>query len=303
MSNFDVQRWQAVALDAAAHPSHLLDSTEGGYILAFLLFFALPCLRLLLDRTLYAWSGRKAIVPRDANASQVTQAQGKIHKWKESFWKASVYTGLVVVAFLASYREKFFYDTRYFWIGCTQFPPCNYHVPRGVRLLYSLEMAFYLQAVPTLIWWEVRRKDFAENMVHHLATLGLIIYSYQVNFMKAGTMVFLLHDINDVFMECAKMARYTDAKVAPNVIFGIFTVTWILTRLVYFPVYVLRSVWSEPIDIVAKVYNIDPHPHHEIFMVLLTILFILHVYWSFLIGKIIILAFTDNLTDVREKDD
>lgn len=62
-------------------------------------------------------------------------------------------------------------------------------------------------------------------------------------------MVFLLHDINDVFMECAKMARYTDAKVAPNVIFGIFTVTWILTRLVYFPVYVLRSVWSEPIDV------------------------------------------------------
>lgn len=36
------------------------------------------------------------------------------------------------------------------------------------------------QAVPSLIWWEVRRKDFAENMIHHFATLGLIIYSYQV---------------------------------------------------------------------------------------------------------------------------
>ena len=44
--------------------------------------------------------------------------------------------------------RRFFYDTRYFWIGCTQFPPCNYDVPRLVRLLYSAEMAYYLQVRP-----------------------------------------------------------------------------------------------------------------------------------------------------------
>ena len=37
-----------------------------------------------------------------------------------------------------------------------------------------------LQAVPTLMFWEVRRKDFWENMAHHIATIGLITYSYQV---------------------------------------------------------------------------------------------------------------------------
>ena len=39
---------------------------------------------------------------------------------------------------------------------------------------------FNLQAVPSLIFWEVRRKDFWENMAHHIATLGLITYSYHV---------------------------------------------------------------------------------------------------------------------------
>ena len=37
-----------------------------------------------------------------------------------------------------------------------------------------------VQAVPTLMFWEVRRKDFWENMAHHIATIGLITYSYQV---------------------------------------------------------------------------------------------------------------------------
>lgn len=30
------------------------------------------------------------------------------------------------------------------WEGCTQIP-CNYAVPAGIRLVYCLEMGFYLQ--------------------------------------------------------------------------------------------------------------------------------------------------------------
>ena len=123
----------------------------------------------------------------------------------ESFWKASVYTVLVLLGLFVSINEKcasvlpiyqlssgcqpavcssnqrpdqcsddrhdltssgltdivapqqseltpcssvrsFFRDTRYFWLGCTQFPPCNYKVSRGLRLLYAMELGYYLQA-------------------------------------------------------------------------------------------------------------------------------------------------------------
>ena len=40
---------------------------------------------------------------------------------------------------------SFFTDTRYFWLGCTEFPPCNYEVSRGLRLLYALELGYYVQ--------------------------------------------------------------------------------------------------------------------------------------------------------------
>ena len=49
--------------------------------------------------------------------------------------------------------------------------------PSLTQLLLTLP---FLQAVPTLVFWEVRRRDYAENMAHHLATIGLVIYSYQV---------------------------------------------------------------------------------------------------------------------------
>lgn len=44
----------------------------------------------------------------------------------------------------------------------------------------ATDNAVFLQAVPSLVFWEVRRKDFWESMAHHFATLGLIVYSYQV---------------------------------------------------------------------------------------------------------------------------
>lgn len=38
------------------------------------------------------------------------------------------------------------------------------------------------QAIPTLLFWEVRRKDFVESLAHHVATLILIVYSYYIKY-------------------------------------------------------------------------------------------------------------------------
>jgi len=41
--------------------------------------------------------------------------------------------------------------------------------------------AVVVQAVPSLIFWELRRKDFWEQIAHHLVTLFLIVYSSKIS--------------------------------------------------------------------------------------------------------------------------
>ena len=179
---------------------------------------------------------------------------------------------------------------------------------------------------------------------------GLLSLAAARSFVKIGAMVFLCHDINDIFLEAAKMARYAQQKTAANVLFVAFMLSWFTSRIFYFPVYLIRSVYYEPIEVrcmqkvqrrltwsfhncmhaecllsvatcrphtaglryallrvllsyaccascvcvhtcmqtdmrhawvqlVAKVYNINPHPHWEIFLALLCFLFALHLYW------------------------
>ena len=69
------------------------------------------------------------------------------------------------------------------------------------------------------------------------------------SFMKIGTMVFLCHDINDVFMEVAKLSKYAKRENLANALFALFVISWFFTRMFYFPLWIIRSAWSEPITV------------------------------------------------------
>jgi hypothetical protein len=69
------------------------------------------------------------------------------------------------------------------------------------------------------------------------------------SFMKVGCMVFLVHDINDIFMEAAKLARYAGHQTLCTVLFVTFMLSWFASRIYYLPVYIIRSTLTEPITV------------------------------------------------------
>jgi ceramide synthetase len=108
----------------------------------------------------------------------------------------------------------------------------------------------------------------------------------------------LLHDACDVLMEGAKIAKYCDREDLATVLFGSFSVAWLLLRLMFFPLVVIRSTIYESYKVVEwdSVYYM--------FNGLLCMLLVLHVNWFRLILRIIYMQLvTGTAHDVREDED
>lgn len=47
-------------------------------------------------------------------------------------------------------------------------------------------------------------QDFKEQIIHHIATITLISFSWLVNYIRAGTLIMIVHDASDYLMEVRK---------------------------------------------------------------------------------------------------
>lgn len=48
-------------------------------------------------------------------------------------------------------------------------------------------------------------QDFKEQIIHHVATITLISFSWLVNYIRAGTLIMIVHDASDYLMEVRKL--------------------------------------------------------------------------------------------------
>lgn len=54
-------------------------------------------------------------------------------------------------------------------------------------------------------------------------------------------MTLALHDGSDVFMEAAKVFKYSGREFGASVCFAFFAVSWLLLRLIFFPLWIIRT--------------------------------------------------------------
>ena len=115
-----------------------------------------------------------------------------------------------------------------------------------------LEMAFYWSVFLTQ-FSDVKRKDFWEMFVHHLATLALLVFSWTNQMHRMGSLVLLVHDLSDHWMELAKLFHYTVPSKTTHpvlqpigdLVFVMFAVTWTYSRLGIFPAWIIYSTTVE----------------------------------------------------------
>ncbi|POI32708.1 hypothetical protein CIB84_003540, partial [Bambusicola thoracicus] len=141
---------------------------------------------------------------------------------------------------------------------------------------YMLELSFYCSLVFTLPF-DVKRKDFKEQIVHHAATIFLISFSYCANYIRIGTLVMVIHDASDCFLEPTKIFNYMKWKKTCDRLFMIFSAVFLISRLVIFPYTVLYNTYYYSMEIFQPFFG------YYFVNTLLITLQLLHIFWSCLI--------------------
>ncbi len=203
----------------------------------------------------------------------------KLDKFAESAWKALCY------GMLYSLGWAVLWDKDWFWhiTACWHRYPLGHDVTPGVYAYYMAELGFYFSLLLSQ-FSDVRRSDFWEMFAHHVATIALLALSWTCNLFRVGTLVIWVHDCADVFLESAKMLKYVGWEKPSDALFYAFAISWVVTRLGYFPTWILYSISVEAGQFIQY------FPAYYVFSLLLSVLLILDLFWFYFIAKVAYLS-------------
>ncbi|CAA6661498.1 unnamed protein product [Spirodela intermedia] len=255
-----------------------------------LLVTVFPTVRFLLDRFVFERIARLFVLGK-GHVKVDVEAYGRrklLNKFKESAWKFVYFLSAEIFILAVTYNEPWFTDTTKFWVGPGDQIWPNQRMKLKLKAAYIYAGGFYTYSIFALLFWETRRSDFGVSMSHHVATVILIILSYVLRFSRVGSMVLALHDATDIFMEMAKMSKYSGCDGLAQFFFVSFVIVWVLLRLTYFPFWIIRSTSYEvALRFDREKHRLEGPVYYYIFNTLLLCLLFLHIYWSVLIFRMI----------------
>ncbi len=229
----------------------------------------------------------------------------KITKFVEAVWRFVFYAIFVYYGFDALFvpeTAEWVTDTKKHWDGWPYYDGTG-GLSDTVKLYYMVELGSYLHQ---LMWTEVSRADSIEMIVHHLATIGLVVLSWLTNFCRVGSSILLLHDLADIFLESAKTFNYISkakdgsrAWASPlcDFFFAGFATVFFISRLIIYPRYILYSVLVEVPTFLGPAWF-----GYYIFCALLILLQVLHIFWFYMICRMIYRMVTTGI-DKDERSD
>ena len=202
--------------------------------------------------------------------------ENKTQKLSDTSMRAAYYIFMCIYGISIIYEKQWLWDTRYCWYD---YP--RHHVDDKTRRYYLIQLTFYWYLTFSQVYGDStkKRKDFWQMLLHHIATITLISFSWVSNKVRVGMLVVVLHDMADVALEIAKMFLYANFQKVSTTMYSVFAFTWIVTRLYIYPKYVLYTTMVE----LPKIIGIAPA---DILMIaFLIVLQMLHVFWTYFLIK------------------
>ena len=218
----------------------------------------------------------------------------KMRKATETCWRALIYLILFVYGLFVIQRNPWFGDY-------TSWRPnfIKHQFTWELKVYYFAEITFYFSLLFSQ-FSDTKRKDFAQQFVHHVVTLVLLLGSYILSMYRFGAVIMFIHDTADFWLESAKLTNYAKMQKVCDVLFGIFAILFFVTRVIYYPGWVAYSYFYYNNDVNSIVMNT--------IVCFNFVLLFLNFYWGYLVLRLAFKVLSgksakDSRSDTEEESD
>ncbi|EDR30061.1 protein ASC1, putative [Entamoeba dispar SAW760] len=262
------------------------------------LLFAIPqfiiiyILRVILVENIFLKLGEKVVVHKPQWTEEVRQV--RIQRFSVCFFKM-LYFFITAPLGVGFFRNEDWFpaqlfgqgkqDLEYMW---EDFP---FQLPTWrITFFYCWELGYHFHSLVYHMQSE-KRNDYFENLLHHVATVFLIVFSYLNNCGRCGCLILILHDIVDAIMYLAKSVNDLKTQIPAYISFSLLAVSFPRFRIYFLGWYLIPAAGG------CIKYVPDDLPGgflvYCLIMSLLCILLLLHIYWFTLILKMVYKIITE----------
>ncbi|XP_053208711.1 ceramide synthase 1-like [Panonychus citri] len=264
------------------------------YLLMFILAIFWTILRNQLTSHIFKPIARYYVLPKQES-----------DKLPESAWKFMFYLSTwSYSAYILLWQPgtNYFYKPTDVWKDYSM----SLDIPKEIYNIFLIEIGFYLHSLYATIFVDHWRRDSLVLIGHHIVASFLLVFTLSIRCHRTGLIAIFLHDACDIILEGTKTCLYFKRQnnkninffeTIANIGFLLFTVTWFITRLYWFP---LRNIFISSIYVHQNGIQV---PFILFLNSLLYILLTMNLYWfSFIIKLLfkVITGQTKELEDNRE---
>ncbi|KAF1849179.1 longevity assurance proteins LAG1/LAC1 [Cucurbitaria berberidis CBS 394.84] len=174
-----------------------------------------------------------------------------LDRFKEQAWLIVYCTGSWSLGMYIIYHSEFWFNLHGIWEGW----PFR-EVDGLFKWYYLVQWGFWIQQI-LVVNIEEKRKDYAQMFTHHIFTVALLFLSYGYYHMRVGIVILTIMDFVDIILPTAKLLKYMGYTTVCDIAFGIFVISWFVTRHIFYMM-VCWSIYADaPVDMAPGCYISD----------------------------------------------